>query len=460
MSTVRWAGHNCAADGVLVRITSSPIHTAQLRRTIGPTQMAFYALGSMLGSGIYGLIGQAAGLAGSAVWLSFLVALVAALLTAFSYASLGSRYPRAGGAAYIVERAFRSPLLGFVAGLGVVCSGLASVATQSQVFARNLAELLDVTQLMAPAIAFGFLLVLAGVVFRGIRESMWINILCTCVEAAGLLIVISVGYLEVPAASYGLAADGLWLAVMQGTVLTFFAFIGFEDTLNVAEECKEPERTIPIGLLTAMGMAAILYVAVAITAVSVVPWADIAAAPGPLTEVIRRAAPAIPSVIFTAITLFAVSNTALVNYVTSSRLLYGMAQQNLVPAPLGRIHLTARTPHVAIIGILLLLAPLALFGSVATLASATVLLLLVVFTAMNAALLILQRRPGEAKAPFEIPSAIPAAGAVICAAMIVVRVATGDWRAPALAGALLAGILLLYAVSRPRAGSTKPGRQD
>jgi basic amino acid/polyamine antiporter, APA family len=98
-----------------VSITSSPIHSAHLRRTIGPTQMAFYALGSMLGSGIYGLIGQAAGLAGSAVWLSFLVALVAALLTAFSYASLGSRYPRAGGAAYIVERAFRSPLLGFVA---------------------------------------------------------------------------------------------------------------------------------------------------------------------------------------------------------------------------------------------------------------------------------------------------------------------------------------------------------
>ena len=94
---------------------------------------------------------------------------------------------------------------------------------------------------------------------------------------------------------------------MQGTVLTFFAFIGFEDSLNVAEECKEPERTIPIGLLTAMGIVAIFYVAVAITAVSVVPWADLAAAPGPLTEVIRRAAPAIPSVIFTAITLFAVS---------------------------------------------------------------------------------------------------------------------------------------------------------
>jgi amino acid transporter len=247
---------------------------------------------------------------------------------------------------------------------------------------------------------------------------------------------------------------------MQGTVLTFFAFIGFEDTLNVAEECKNPERTIPIGLLVAMGIAAALYIAVAITAVSVVPWADLAAAPGPLTEVVRRAAPAIPPIIFTGITLFAVSNTALVNYVTSSRLLYGMAQQKLVPASLGRVHAGARTPHVAIVAILLLLAPLALLGSVATLAAATVLLLLVVFTAMNAALLVLQRRPGEAKAAFEIPSIIPAAGVLICAAMIVVRVAAGDWQAPALAGALLVGILLLYAVSKPSAARAPSGEPE
>ena len=132
-------------------------------------------------------------------------------------------------------------------------------------------------------------------------------------------------------------------------MLTFFAFIGFEDTLNVAEECKEPERTIPIGLLSALGIAAVLYVAVAITAVLVVPWAELATTPGPLTEVIRRAAPAIPPIIFTAITLFAVSNTALVNYVTSSRLLYGMAQQDLVPASLSRVHLAKQTPHVAIL---------------------------------------------------------------------------------------------------------------
>jgi basic amino acid/polyamine antiporter, APA family len=164
-----------------------------LRRSIGPTQMTLYALGSMLGSGIYGLIGQAAGQVGNAVWLSFLVALVAALLTAFSYASLGSRYPHAGGAAFVVQRAYGMPILSFAVGFAVVCSGLTSVATQSRVFAANLAQLLGAPELPLPVLAFGFLILLTGLVLRGIRESMWVNVLCTCIEAAGLLIVIAVG---------------------------------------------------------------------------------------------------------------------------------------------------------------------------------------------------------------------------------------------------------------------------
>ena len=443
---------------------SSPLGKAELRRTIGPTQMAFYALGSMLGSGIYGLIGQAAGQAGNAVWLSFLIAMVAALLTALTYASLGSRYPRAGGAAYVVERAFGSPLLGFVTGLAVVCSGLASVATQAQVFSVNVAALFDLAAVSVPLIAGGFLLLLAGVVFRGIRESMWVNILCTCVEATGLLIVIgtgiawwgSVDYLEVPSSADGVSSDLLLLVVMQGTVLTFFAFIGFEDTINVAEECRDPHRTIPIGLLAAMGIAAALYIAVAITAVSVVPWQELAAAPGPLTEVIRVAAPAIPPVVFTAITLFAVSNTALVNYITSSRLLYGMARQGLLPEAVGRVHPVSRTPHVAIVGLLVLLGPLALLGSIAQLASAAVLLLLLVFALMNAALVILRRRAGEPRGAFEIHPALPAGGVLICTALILQRVVNGDWVAPALAGAMVAGILLTYMALYGRIAKSPP----
>ena len=424
-----------------------------LRRTIGPVQMALYGLGSMLGSGIYGLIGKAAGDAGNAVWLAFVVALVAALLTALSYASLGSRHPRAAGAVFVTERAYGFRLLSFMVGLALVASGLTSTATQARVFAANLAELLGLANVPLAWLALGFLLVLTGIVFRGIRESMWVNVLCTLIEAGGLVLVILVGmsywgsvdYLETPATQGG---DPAALLVMQGAVLAFFAFIGFEDMINVAEETCEPERTLPLGLILAMAGAAILYIAVAITAVSVVPWRELAEAPGPITEVMGRAAPLIPPSVFTLITLFAVANTALVNYITASRLIYGMARQGLLPARLGTVHAGRRTPHLAIAALLLVLAPLALLGSIAELAAATVLLLLAVFVVVNGALLVLQRRKGERPGRFEVPRFVPALGATVCLVLIVVRVGTGDWRAPALAGALLLFALGAYAAMR------------
>jgi APA family basic amino acid/polyamine antiporter len=424
-----------------------------LRRTIGPAQMALYGLGSMLGAGIYGLIGKAAGQVGNAVWLAFVVALVAALLTALSYASLGSRYPRAAGAAYVTERAYGFPLLSFLVGLALVCSGLTSIATQSRVFAANLAALLGIEGLPVSWLALGFLLVMTGIVFRGIRESMWVNVLCTLIEAGGLVLVVAVGisywgtvdYFATPAAPGG---DEPWLLVMQGAVLAFFAFIGFEDMINVAEETRDPERTIPLGLIIAMALAALLYVAVAITAVSVVPWRELAEAPGPITEVVARAAPSIPPVVFTLVTLFAVTNTALVNYITASRLIYGMARQGLLPAVFGNVHAGRRTPHVAIAILFLMLAPLALLGTIAELAAATVLLLLLVFAVTNGALFILKRRKGEKPGRFEVPLFVPALGAFVCLVLIVTRVATGDWRAPALAGALLLFCLAIYALMR------------
>ena len=207
-----------------------------------------------------------AGQVGNAVWLAFVVALVAALLTALSYASLGSRYPRAAGAAYVTGRAYGFPLLSFMVGLALICSGLTSIATQSQVFAANIAALFGIESLPVSWLALGFLLILAGIVLRGIREAMWLNVLCTLVEAGGLVLVIvagmsywgSVDYFETPAAS----GDGhAVLLVMQGAVLAFFAFIGFEDMINVAEETRDPERTVPLGLILAMALAAVLYIA-------------------------------------------------------------------------------------------------------------------------------------------------------------------------------------------------------
>jgi amino acid transporter len=152
-----------------------------------------------------------------------------------------------------------------------------------------------------------------------------------------------------------------------------------------------------------MAAAAILYIAVAITAVSVVPWAELAQAPGPITEVVARAAPSIPPVIFTGVTLFAVANTALVNYVTASRLIYGMARQGLLPSALGNVHAGRRTPHIAVAALFIVLAPLALLGTITELAAATVLLLLLVFMVVNGALFVLKGRKGEKPGRFEIP---------------------------------------------------------
>lgn len=424
-----------------------------LHRSIGPTQMALYGLGSMLGAGVYGLMGKAAGQVGNAVWLAFVVALVAALLTALSYASLGSRYPRAAGAAYVTQRAYGFPLLSFMVGLALVCSGLTSIATQSRVFAANLIELVGLDGLPVAWLALGFLLIMAGIVFRGIRESMWVNVLCTIVEAAGLILVVAVGisywgsvdYFETPAAP---GDDHVILIVMQGAVLAFFAFIGFEDMYNVAEEVRDPQRTIPLGLISAMVAAAVLYIAVAITAVSVVPWQDLATAPGPITEVVSRAAPIIPPILFTGITMFAVANTGLVNFVTASRLLYGMGRQGLLPSIFGRVHHGRRTPHVAILVLFLILVPLALAGTISELASATVLLLLSVFAVVNGSLFVLKGRKSEEPGKFEIPRFVPALGVIVCVVLIAVRVSTGDWRAPVMAGGLLLGCFVIYLAMR------------
>ena len=426
-----------------------------LIRSIGPFQLTLYALGSMIGSGIYGLIGKAAGQAGNAVWLAFLVALVAALLTSMSYASLGSRYPRAGGAAYVTQRAFGVPLLSFTVGIALICSGLTSVATQSKIFAANITQLFGVESLPPSALAFGFLLFMTGIVFRGIRESMWVNVVSTLIEATGLLIVITAGmsywgsinYFETPPER---ANDGLGLIVLQASILTFFAFIGFEDAINVAEECKNPSRTIPLGLAFATGIAAILYIAISVTAVSVVPWQDLATAPSPLTEVMRRAAPGFPAWVMTAIALFSVGNTALINYITASRLVYGMARQGMLPERLGLVHEIRATPHIAISALFLLLVPLVLAGSIADLAAATVLLLLLVFMAVNGALFVLKRRAGEPAGAFELPTAMPLLGFIVCAILLLTRLASSDWAAPAIAGAMILGSVLLYVVLKPK----------
>lgn len=436
-----------------------------LRRTLGGWQILFYGLGSMLGAGVYALIGKAAGAMGNAVWIAFGTAMIAALLTGLSYACVGSRYARAGGAAYVTHRAFGRPWLSYVVGIAVMMSGLTSMATGSQAIADNLIKAFQLT-VPPKLIAILFVLLLGGIIYRGIRESMWANIACTVIEAAGLLFIIAVGikfwggvnYFEAPPAPSGEGSLSAML-ILQGAVLTFYSFIGFEDILNVSEEVKNPRRDIPFGLIGAMILATAIYMAVAVTAVSVIPWQQLGASTTPLMDVAMTAAPWFAGIdrLFIGITIFSIANTALLNYLMGSRLIYGMSAQGLLPPALGAIHPVRRTPHIAVGVLFAIVSILILAGGVKQLAEATVLLLLAVFIVVNIALVILMRRQGEPPGGFEIPQFVPMLAATVCAALVIARIhgalTSGEperQTAPIIAAVIIGLSMALYAALKPK----------
>jgi APA family basic amino acid/polyamine antiporter len=442
---------------------------------MGLFSLVMYGVGDMVGAGIYGTVGDAAVQMGNAVWLSFVVSMVAAVLTGLSYACLASRYPRAAGAAYVTQRAFHAPFISYLIGLMVTASGLTSMATSTNLFTRTVLGLTvaqpDAAMQSWPwfLVALSFLGLLTFVNFWGIRQSMWANILCTLVETGGLLFIIAIGvrywggvdYLETPRATFGAEGavldHGLGLGmVLAGSVLTFFSFIGFEDMLNVSEEVRQPRRTMPRGIVLAQLVTTILYIGVAVTAVSVIPHEQFAQRDlSPLARVTQAAAPWLHPRTFDFVTLFAVSNTVLINYIMGSRLLYGMARQGLMPAVLGRIHPTRHTPHVAILVLLGVVLVLAMSGgadAVRQLADATALLLLCSFIVVNTSLIVLKLRPGEAPGDFEVPIVVPALGVLVNATMIIARITstTAGGQALAIAGAIIGGIVILYFIVRPR----------
>ena len=451
----------------------------QLARTMGMGALIIYGVGDMLGAGVYGLMGKYAGKMGNAIWLAFAMSALAALFTGLSYASLGSRYPRAAGAAYITHRAFHKTFLSYAIGLAICASGLTSFATQSRAFAGYLlgfggyqvpgakGELPVASAFVVFAIAAAFIGFLTLVNLRGMKEATWLNALCTSIEVGGLLLIIAVGaryigsvnLLEVPSpATSGsarsfpeLGALGVGTLALQGAILTFYSFIGFEDMINVSEEVKDPERNFPRAVVLALSITAVVYALVAIVVVSVVPWRELATSGQPMVEVMRRAAPWFPPRVFSFVAMFAIANTALLNFIMGSRLVYGMAKQGFLPRVLGEVHVTRQTPTRAIWVLALVTLALILAGDISALATATSTLLLMIFIFVNAALIVLQRRPDEAKGRFEVPVLVPCCG-ILVSLMMLGAAAFDTERRPsfAIATVILAGIAALYTAMKPK----------
>jgi amino acid transporter len=432
----------------------------ELKRALGRGAITLYALGDILGAGIYALVGKIVAIAGTSAWLSFGVAALLALVTGFTYAELSSRYPVAAGAAAYCRRAFPHPAVAFLVGVFVLASGITSAATVSLAFAGYLAPFVAVPPLLGSVLLLGLMTLVS---YRGIEESSRVNVVLTLAEASGLILVLAVGLtyasgLDGETQLARVAPDATLDQVLAGATLAFYAYIGFEDTANVAEEVRDARRVLPRAILGAIGASCFVYVGVTAAALLTVPTERLAASDAPLLEVLRVAGFRLPGGAFSIVALLAICNTGLLNLIMASRLTYGMAREGLLPAGLARIHPVRATPWVAVLLAFVLALGLALSGGVQVLAQTTSLLLLSVFTVLHAGLLRLKRvDPAVDPEVFTVPSWLPLAGLVLCGGLAL----QFPWEAYARAGGVLALGGLLYLLLRFRgigraAGSVTP----
>ena len=404
----------------------------ELKRVMGPGLLLLFVVGDILGTGVYALTGDVAAEVGGAAWIPFLVAFLIATITAFSYLELVTKYPQAAGAALYAHKAFGVQFVTFLIAFVVMCSGITSASTASRFFAANFFEALHIdwgtTGIVVVALLFMLLLLMVNL--RGVGESVKLNVGLTIIEITGLMLVIAVGLFAFTSGgdvdfsrvvAFDTASDKHWfMAVTAATSLAFFAMVGFEDSVNMAEETKDPVKTFPKVLLSGLGIAGLVYVVVAIVSVALVPIGTLEESETPLVEVVKAGAPGLPiEDILPFISMFAVSNTALINMLMASRLIYGMSRQHVLPPVLGKIHPTRLTPWIAIVfttliafGLIFYVTAFANSKAISLLGGTTSLLLLAVFAVVNVAVLVLRRDVQATGGHFKTPTVLPVIGCI------------------------------------------------
>jgi len=419
----------------------------KLKRVMGPGLLLLFIVGDVLGTGIYALTGKVAGEVGGVVWLPFLVAFVLAAVTACSYLELVTKYPKAAGAALYTHKAFGIHFVTFLVAFAVMSSGVTSASTASRAFAENFAESFGVggSAFGVTLIGIAFIALIAVVNVRGVGESVKANVVFTCIELTGLLIIILIGAAALAGGQgdFAQAFDfsttdekGLFWPVIAATTLAFFAMVGFEDSVNMAEESKNPVKIFPKVLLGGLLITGVIYLLVSVTAIALVPADELSDGATPLLKVVEAGAPWFPISIFGVITMCAVANSALINMLMASRLLYGMSEERVLPNALSKLLPGRQTPYVAILFTTVLAVALITFvGAVPELGGTTALLLLMVFAVVNVAALVL-RKDQVNHDHFKSPAFLPYIGALSCAFFV------GPWTGRDSSQYLIAGILL------------------
>ena len=372
----------------------------KLKRSLSLFHVTMYGIGIILGAGIYALIGEAAGLAGNALWISFVLGAVIASFTGLSYAELGSMYPKEAAEFVYTKKAFKRQQLSFLLGWLIIFIGVVAAATVSLGFGNYLSSMTGVNPILAGG---GLIVALSLLNFWGIEQSARANILFTLVELSGLLIIIFLGF------TYGnMGSTDLFFSptgfsgIFAGAILIFFAYIGFEDVVNVAEETKDPRRAIPLALFISIAVTTIIYILVSIASVSLLPWETLAASAAPLADVAESAVPGFSSLL-SIIALFATANTVLIIMIVQSRMVYGMARERSLPKFLGRIHHVRRTPWISIFLIMFVALAFISIGNIRTIAEVTNFGVFVTFILVNSALIVLRYRQPRTRRPFRVP---------------------------------------------------------
>jgi len=371
-----------------------------MKREIGLIEATMYGVGIILGAGVYALIGKAAGLAGNAVWLAFLVAAIVSSFTGLSYAELSSMIPKAGAEYHYVKEATGSTLLGFLVGWIETVADVMGAAAVALGFAGYLRGTFGLP--IVPS-ALGLIAVLSVINFLGLRESSRINILFTLVEVAGILLIILLGVKFVGRVDYFEFSPLGFRGVFGAAALIFFAYLGFEDLANIAEETRNAERNTPLALILSIIITAVLYVLVAISVTSLADWGSLASSDAPLAYAASQVLGETGFTVMSFIALFATANTVLILLIVGSRQIYGISRDGSLPGILSRLHTSRGTPwiSIAVTGLLAMLC--VLVGDLGLVASITDFAAFFAFGLVNLSLILLRYKLPHKKRPFKVP---------------------------------------------------------
>ncbi len=394
----------------------------RLKRSLSLPLVTLYGLGNILGAGIYVLVGKVAGSAGSSAALAFLIAMAIAALTALSYMELASRYPVSASVSVYLHKAFGRRWLSILIGLAMVASGVASAAALAQGFAGYLDSIIGVPTLVA---SVGLLIFIGLLAAKGIGESAIFAAVLTCLEVLGLVIIIWVGRSAFASADVGtvLHIDPSvgWAGVMAGAFLAFYAFIGFEDMVNVSEEVKNPRRTMPLAILISLIVATVLYLAVVIVATTLVDPNELATSSAPLAMV-YGAAGAGNAIVISSIGVIAAVNGVIVQVIMGSRILYGLARQGWVDKRFADVNGQTKTPVFATVVVVAIMIAGTILLPLVSLAKLTSLLVLSIFVLVNLSLIKIKMHADKSHNHVTVPKFVPILGVLSSAGLILYQI--------------------------------------